>query len=1367
MKKAKRILSLLLVIAVVLSVMIQPKVGTAFAEEVASIEKQGTDAEGVLSTENQEKTVASTISTANQEKETAVPSTQKQEVTTGSTISTANQKKGTVEAFTQKQETTTRSTISTANQKKETVETSTQKQEVATGSTISTADQNKTSFSTADQNKGRTASTTSTDSVQATSQTADLRAKTQNQNLQIELEDAAVVNEDSGQDSVQSLLPLMEPDVTLVLSGLSEEDIKNMTVRKMLDMIQDQNGERYPYDKEITEDTKVVWTYNKDQNGEIITDDYVVKSLDDKIDLPLPSENPNLRDYTMQFIIDDGKQLNTSNVRYRMKIYLSDKITEQRTYDICTKVNRVHPKIKNVEKTKNVNSEVITYVIDSGFNASKFYLSVSSLAIQHPNIDVRVYEKGKTNPITGDILNIDLNGETEAYEIKLNETKHFIFKYINRTTGKTIAEQESIFKVRKSTDSSISSVEEGLWEYKEDEETKKGEMSQVFVAKENSVYDSYIHQNGGAGVEEVQGENELTYILKQKYDVATEYYCTLKPEGTFNAENIEKAVVGKYSSREEIETQEDIKDALFPTDLEEVPYGYKADYSQGVDFTIISKDGDITWYNIKTVEYDAKYETDYVEKYEGVPIIGEKDPWFRVTGAGFIEATENGKSTVRKLNTYVIENGKAIDMDTMYAYGRQTIVINSDNKNLKWTKIVPIFECENASVKLTHINGKSYKKDATLGYYLGLEEDDAQTEQKKKEFNNNEAITVRFSVAIPSEEDSSKTEKKYYNVTFTKKYIDGAKLFIPGTKIYPPQNKNKEQNPKLEVFLDEYFEEKHDVLLMNIGNQPLKNLRAELQNAKNVKIDSYWTIGGENNDELSEFDLKELKQLQDSDMIYGQLSNMAKIRLVPAEDDNTGIVSGDLVLYSGDQEIMRVELTGSAIDPVITTDTSDMESAAAVKYVPYSYAILTSNMHTWCKETFSIVEGEEGTGSLPEGLELIEETGEIYGVPLEEGEFPITVRADFKSDTYYFPSVTKDLVLTVKTNENKTVYNASSGEEYKLLESIGKDNNEDRDFILEVEKGKEFSDELFRSNGKFATFDVKDIGAVYLNGVKLARDVDYIAEEGSTKITILKKTFENEELVNKDGTNTIAAEFRVDGDRNKELKCTAQNFRIKVVTPSNTVNTSNQGNSSNNNQNNNGINRTNNNGTNNNGISSNGTSSSQSTTRRVIQTSTTATSKSSQTVKVDPNAVTCTIHLVDANNKILTGVPLELHSTVKKMTTSKKGLATFQNIDFGKHTLYVKKDTTVSKAFEIVAGDTLKLDNDKITVPKGTIFTLKVQYDGKKLTLLSVQSGSEDDIKTGDDSNFEFWTFVCILSIAGIGIIIAGRMKNKLNIKHK
>ena len=118
-------------------------------------------------------------------------------------------------------------------------------------------------------------------------------------------------------------------------------------------------------------------------------------------------------------------------------------------------------------------------------------------------------------------------------------------------------------------------------------------------------------------------------------------------------------------------------------------------------------------------------------------------------------------------------------------------------------------------------------------------------------------------------------------------------------------------------------------------------------------------------------------------------------------------------------------------NPKIITTTPDlnMDDVIRVKYVPYSYTVETNNWDEDNKVTFSIEKGE-----LAEGLQIYPETGEIYGVPLETGKFPITVKASY-SNPEYFPSYA-DLTLTVIDNTDSNVLNASDAG-YEVEQYIG------------------------------------------------------------------------------------------------------------------------------------------------------------------------------------------------------------------------------------------------------------------------------------------------------------------------------------------
>ena len=344
-----------------------------------------------------------------------------------------------------------------------------------------------------------------------------------------------------------------------------------------------------------------------------------------------------------------------------------------------------------------------------------------------------------------------------------------------------------------------------------------------------------------------------------------------------------------------------------------------------------------------------------------------------------------------------------------------------------------------------------------------------------------------------------------------------------------------------EVYLTDYFKYRHDILIANVGSEALTGLKVELENAKNVALDNYWTLGGNGNDTLGAFTSTSVRYTGD----HVDMPNLAKVRLVP---DGEGEISGTLVISADGQEPVEIELQGYAEDPHFTTD----ELSDAVKYVPYSYMLATSNIHQETTETYKITDGE-----LPEGLSLNAATGEIYGVPLETGEFTFTVKVTY-SKAEFLPSL-EEFTLTVLDNTNQNVHDASDAG-YEVKEYLGTEMAQGTyDYLISG-----LSDELFVSNGLYDEF----VG-LWLNGEKLVDGVDFTKVSGSTRMTIRSQTFQNK---GRSGINTIAAEFRTGSGSTKVLKRTAQNFRI---TGKNQGDNGNNNNGNNNSNNNNGNSQTN------------------------------------------------------------------------------------------------------------------------------------------------------------------------------------------------
>ena len=254
-----------------------------------------------------------------------------------------------------------------------------------------------------------------------------------------------------------------------------------------------------------------------------------------------------------------------------------------------------------------------------------------------------------------------------------------------------------------------------------------------------------------------------------------------------------------------------------------------------------------------------------------------------------------------------------------------------------------------------------------------------------------------------------------------------------------------------------------------------------------------------------------------------------------------------------------VTLTRSGIPttPQITTTTPDlnMEDVVRVKYVPYSYTVETNNTDPDNTVTFSIVEGE-----LAEGLQMYPATGEIYGVPLEAGEFKIKVMATY-SNPAYLPSYA-ELTLTVLDNTDGNV-GVATDSGYDITQPV---------IGFDTENMEGSSAQTLVSQGEYSQF--RD---VYIDGRKLTAEQDYTSQAGSTRITILNQTLAS----GGEGTHTLGIEFRTEDGT---LKRAAQNYVIgKIVVGDNTG--SNNG-GSDDTENNNSSNSNNGNNSNNSNINS-------------------------------------------------------------------------------------------------------------------------------------------------------------------------------------
>ncbi|MCL1987183.1 MAG: putative Ig domain-containing protein, partial [Firmicutes bacterium] len=350
-----------------------------------------------------------------------------------------------------------------------------------------------------------------------------------------------------------------------------------------------------------------------------------------------------------------------------------------------------------------------------------------------------------------------------------------------------------------------------------------------------------------------------------------------------------------------------------------------------------------------------------------------------------------------------------------------------------------------------------------------------------------------------------------YIVTFVKLHQGGSQLFVNGI--------NGPQGAIREVFLNS-SNNIHDIFIANIGDQPLTGLNVTL-NASNVRLDEYWTVGGPGNNTLAAFTTTETPATGSG--FYGELPNVAKIRIVA---DGEGPIFGQLRITANGHEQV-IQITGTAGDPFITTEFL----YDGVLYVPYQSVIMIHNMYPWNRPSFSIVDG-----SLPEGL-VLRPSGEIYGAPLETGEFTFTVRLDNSHAS--FASTEAEFTLTILPNSNANVFDQTDVN-HEIMQHLGTPIGGDArtgGFLIEDPAEQR----LFLSAGLHEEFI-----DFWLNGTRLLRGIHYEDEPGSTRIIVHEQTLTN--LARQTGINTIAAEFRERADVGTDyevggrLNRSAQNF---------------------------------------------------------------------------------------------------------------------------------------------------------------------------------------------------------------------------------
>ena len=864
-------------------------------------------------------------------------------------------------------------------------------------------------------------------------------------------------------DPLGSLLPLEEKQAALILNGYTETELKRVSVNYIVDHLQDPYGNYYNFRSQ----DHFIWSYYKDDYGEIIRDEYHEVTRSSTVDMSVFDDNS--AGYKMELIVGDGNQLG-NNTRYIVNVYLTNSISEFNTLELWTQDAQGKRHEVSAERLKHTVSGSEFYV-PGHQTGTQYYLAVNSEVFNHPYLNVEVYTEDEyekrlsdgwqnADTITDIIVNPNMRLKDQGYPTTLDEPDGMTFVLIVENP-----ETHNIYHVRRHkvvVKGSSVHVDSSLWT------RENGNLVRAAAMTENPVdWSLYPIMDSSDGV-----ENQGLMMLEGKDD-GEEYFITLTAHHDAYGSDAVDHITGTYAGIYDTAAAAaqagaaDLTNKLFADPDSDTFNGYtvsKDNLYTGKAFTVIWDDGTVCKIQINVSRFNNSQSYTRWEDYYSQPVIGEQDPWFRVTGL---------KLGDRELDTYVVENGKSKTLDTYYGMGYQTLFVNEYISDEELKSLKPVFwvaDSDKIRIRTNTNQGAEEVSGVTAHDFTSPNEYYALFEGRQKNY----IVEV-----VPK--------------------AHGPKLYVFGSD-------GTEYERNREIFLDDYYQYRHDILIANVGDQELEGLSVRLENASHVKIDDYWTVGGTGNNALEPFTTADRTQE------YGELQNLAKVRIV---SDGAGEITGDLIISAEGQESVVIHLSGSAIQPVIRTT----DLTYAVKYVPYSYIISTSNMNEKVDVTYEL------KGKLPSGMRFDSKTGELYGVPMETGTYSFTVTANY-SEQSFEPS-TQKLKLEVKDNEDEIVFNATD-EGYEIIPEengvSGYVGEQVSDYRFELDENA--NSETFITGGEFSEFE-----RLWINGVELVAGTDYVAEPGST-ISHLFLDIIRKKPVLRNGRNTISVEYNVGGSDN-------------------------------------------------------------------------------------------------------------------------------------------------------------------------------------------------------------------------------------------
>lgn len=1086
----------------------------------------------------------------------------------------------------------------------------------------------------------------------------------------------------SGSDvSDLSLQPMEETTgVYLTLVGYSADELKNFPVDDAVAMLTDELGNKIEVDSSYTN----AWFYFA--NADV--DENHALNAGETVDLwnyNYSTDYDVNTSYTMYLVLNNGQQMSSGkghryivNVEISTSQMLSGYLYARMQGTNATLTGRTSSPV--FEALGMEGSVYSFYTLD--YAADKEYqIYISSTynveELQRRGVKIDVYPvsnflayRDEGQPLTGAITEEVMgNGYSDTYDTELTvencktASNLWVIVFTQEETGRVLGYLGAGINVK-----AASAYVSANCNYYDGSTMQKLADSRVY-GLDASINYSIDFSSTGNGVTHASWLTSygVGFSLPEEYAPDETYYVTMEPNA-----DIKAVYAGTYGNEETAIAAgaANITDKILKTDDQSTPEGYPVTLGNYQYVTLVMHDG-------MTLPV-------FFYAYQSTSSGGARnnlDPNFQITG-------------VSGISNYVADMVRGVQLDTYYRRddrydvgGYQMVLLDKTLTADELKQLVPTFwtpEGVQVNSGSPVISGETNLENAVWS----------------DEISN----TVMYQVQVPGE------KLRNYQVTFASRQ-DTATLLVGG-----PDKRY------VNLTADNNFV--HDILVANIGGTELTGVKVELKDAVNVKLDDYWSIGREGNDTIPAFDGTSPNYTTANGdgsesthwTYYSSLDNVAKVRLVA---DGEGEISGKLVITTDNGGSREIELEGVAANPHIVSATMK----DAVKYVPYSYMVVTNNMYKWNRSTFRLIDG-----SLPAGMKLYEATGEIYGTPTETGDFTFTVQVDYSSSRFSPSQAT--YTLHVADNTNLQVYNQTD-EGYSIKVPLGVEQGDGtRDFCLEDTS----KDQLYVSNGVYTEFV-----AVWLNGQRLIPNQDYTSESGSTRITIKSQTFANKAFQN--DYNTIAAEFRVNGDPSNELKRTAQNFRLSRDLIAD--------------------------GGSGSGSASSSGSSGSSTTTTTSSAAQTAGAQAAAQAPEGATGVTLRFYVVDGQGGPVVGAAAELHSTPRYGTTDGNGCVVFSNVEFGSHTLKIldaNGNVIGSKSFVLSHGG-FGVDGSVITVSDGALVDIQVKAADGTLVFNNVTLPQDSAAlpQTGDSFDPTLWVTLAILSAwAAAGIMIYKKKKEQV-----